>query len=73
MTEQNCDWIRCVCVDCSKWLHELCTVYGDRCNSCGKQFIRKEKKLSEATHPPTVGHLNTTVGRDGQKRHSEKM
>jgi hypothetical protein len=37
-TEQNCDWIKCV--DCSKWLHELCTMYGDLCNSCGKQFIR---------------------------------
>jgi hypothetical protein len=39
MTEENGDWIRYV--DCSKWLHELCTVYGDRCSSCGKQFIRK--------------------------------
>jgi hypothetical protein len=32
------------CVDCSKWLHELCTMYDDRCNSCGKQFIRENKK-----------------------------
>jgi hypothetical protein len=40
-TEQNGDCI--TRVDCSKWLHELCTVYGDRCNSCGKQFTRKKK------------------------------
>jgi hypothetical protein len=31
-------------------------------------LFEKTRKISEATHPPTVGHLNTPVGRDGKKK-----
>jgi hypothetical protein len=64
-TEQNGDCI--TRVDCSKWLHELCTVYGDRCN-----LLEKTRKISDATHPPTVQHLNTPSGEMAKKSNSEK-
>lgn len=35
------DWIQCI--DCQDWLHETCTMYGDRCNECGKIKKRREK------------------------------
>jgi hypothetical protein len=52
-TEKKCDWIKGV--DCKKRLLELCTVYEDRCNSFGKESIRERGKISETTHPSSVG------------------
>lgn len=39
LTKNNADWIQCI--DCSEWLHETCTMYDDRCNTCGRNEIRK--------------------------------
>ncbi|XP_076666099.1 uncharacterized protein LOC143367808 [Andrena cerasifolii] len=34
-TDLNVDWLKCI--DCSKWMHKTCTMYGDRCNICGRR------------------------------------
>jgi hypothetical protein len=31
-------------------------------------LFEKTSKVSEATQPPSVGHLNPPIGRDGQKK-----
>jgi DNA-directed RNA polymerase subunit RPC12/RpoP len=36
-TTSKDDWIRCV--KCSRWLHENCTVYADKCTDCGRQAV----------------------------------
>ncbi|XP_076667036.1 uncharacterized protein LOC143368330 [Andrena cerasifolii] len=34
-TDLNIDWLKCM--DCGKWMHKTCTMYGDRCNVCGRR------------------------------------
>jgi hypothetical protein len=48
-------------------------MYGDRCNSCGKQFIKKNKKNTTATHPPSVRHLDHQSVEMAKKGRSEKL
>lgn len=40
--KETVDWINCI--KCHKWLHELCTMFGDLCNVCGNAKIGKYKK-----------------------------
>lgn len=44
-TQSDDDWIQCV--ECRRWLHESCTLYGDKgkCCGCGRKDVRK--KLDE--------------------------
>lgn len=40
-TQSTCDWIKCVI--CTRWLHESCSIYEDKCALCGRKenLIRK--------------------------------
>ena len=38
-TTSTADWVQC-CV-CNMWMHEDCTIYGAKCNTCGRKDITK--------------------------------
>jgi hypothetical protein len=49
-------------------------MYGDLCNSLASNLFEKTRKISEATHPPSVGHLNPPLsGEVTKKGRSEKL
>lgn len=33
-TTSKSDWIKCI--NCGRWLHESCTLYGAKCNMCAR-------------------------------------
>lgn len=37
-TSRKDDWVRCTI--CSKWLHEKCSIYKEKCTDCGRSEIR---------------------------------
>lgn len=48
-TQDSCDWIKCVV--CSRWLHESCSKFLNKCAVCGRAEIllkRKEEQMKKA-------------------------
>lgn len=43
-TQSTSDWIKCVV--CTKWLHESCSIYKDKCALCGRKE-NQNRKLSQ--------------------------
>lgn len=41
LTTERVDWIQCLI--CTKWMHETCTMYLNKCNICGRDEKRQEK------------------------------
>lgn len=41
-TREKVDWIKCL--NCAKWMHESCTMYGNLCNICGREQRRRKMK-----------------------------
>lgn len=63
-TTPTVDWIRCP--ECSKWLHETCTMYPPLCNMCGREKKNgsREKRLSisRCISPESEVHLSFKCG-----------
>lgn len=43
-TTKKVDWMECI--QCKKWLHVSCTMYGDLCNICSRENMRKIRIIS---------------------------
>lgn len=40
-TTETVDWLECI--NCKDWYHETCSLYGSKCNVCGREEKRAEK------------------------------
>lgn len=51
VTKTKVDWIQCL--GCKNWLHESCTMYTNKCNSCGRNEVRDAnvKRTKKRLHP----------------------
>ncbi|KAJ8940654.1 hypothetical protein NQ318_012737 [Aromia moschata] len=43
-TTKTVGWLQCL--ECKEWLHETCTMYGEKCNRCSRTAMMKMKRTA---------------------------